>query len=253
MEVHHPPDLHHQPKPWKEYFVEFIMIFLAVTLGFFAESLREYRSDRAKEKEYVISFLKNLAQDTSDLNYFISENKKKVNGLDTLGDVITRYLDNAEFYEQNFDNLYFDSVYQYCSLYIGLKYIFQSSNATMVQLKNSGEFRLIQTGHAGDSIAVYDVINERTQLNSNIYMDLSTQLFDTWARCLDLSYLTRNRSFLYVPRSAIIAGPDGMKYFYNKTIQCAATIDSYATTHLKRQLECARRLIAYLKKVYNIS
>ncbi len=31
MEVHHHPDLHHKPKKWKEYFLEFLMIFLAVT------------------------------------------------------------------------------------------------------------------------------------------------------------------------------------------------------------------------------
>ena len=32
MEVHHHPDLHHKPKKWKEYFLEFLMIFLAVTM-----------------------------------------------------------------------------------------------------------------------------------------------------------------------------------------------------------------------------
>ena len=36
MEVHHHPDNHHNSKKWKEYFSEFLMIFLAVTLGFFA-------------------------------------------------------------------------------------------------------------------------------------------------------------------------------------------------------------------------
>ncbi len=34
------------------------MIFLAVTLGFFAESLREHVSDNSKEKEYITSFKK---------------------------------------------------------------------------------------------------------------------------------------------------------------------------------------------------
>ena len=45
MEVFHHPDLHHNKKQWKEYIIEFLMIFLAVTLGFFAENLREYISD----------------------------------------------------------------------------------------------------------------------------------------------------------------------------------------------------------------
>jgi len=33
MEVHHHPDLHHKKKNFKEYFLEFLMIFLAVTLN----------------------------------------------------------------------------------------------------------------------------------------------------------------------------------------------------------------------------
>jgi hypothetical protein len=40
-------------KHFKEYFPEFLMIFLAVTMGFFAESYREHLSDKTKEKEYM--------------------------------------------------------------------------------------------------------------------------------------------------------------------------------------------------------
>ena len=42
MEVHHHPDVHHKRKKIKEYFLEFLMIFLAVTMGFFAESFPEH-------------------------------------------------------------------------------------------------------------------------------------------------------------------------------------------------------------------
>jgi hypothetical protein len=43
MEVHHHPHLPHgEKKKFKEYFLEFLMIFLAVTLGFFAENVREH-------------------------------------------------------------------------------------------------------------------------------------------------------------------------------------------------------------------
>jgi hypothetical protein len=34
MEVHHHPNLHHEKKPWKEYILEGLMIFFAVTMGF---------------------------------------------------------------------------------------------------------------------------------------------------------------------------------------------------------------------------
>jgi hypothetical protein len=63
MEVHHHP--HVEKKNFKEYFLEFIMIFLAVTLGFFAEGLREHISDKGKEKEYLSSMVNELKYDTA--------------------------------------------------------------------------------------------------------------------------------------------------------------------------------------------
>jgi hypothetical protein len=59
IEVHHHPDVHHKRKKIKEYFLEFLMIFLAVTMGFFAESLRKHVNENSKENEYINSFSNN--------------------------------------------------------------------------------------------------------------------------------------------------------------------------------------------------
>jgi hypothetical protein len=72
MEVHHHPDLHHRKKRWKEYFLEFLMIFLAVTLGFFAESIRESISDRSKENEYIVSIIEDMKKDSAALTQYIN-------------------------------------------------------------------------------------------------------------------------------------------------------------------------------------
>jgi len=72
MEVHHHPQLHHKPKPWKEYFLEFIMIFIAVTLGFFAESYREHLVNKGKEKEIITALYNDLKSDTANLNIIIN-------------------------------------------------------------------------------------------------------------------------------------------------------------------------------------
>jgi hypothetical protein len=53
MEVHHHPDPNHKRKNFREYFLEFLMIFLAVTLGFFAENLREHFAYSNKQKIYI--------------------------------------------------------------------------------------------------------------------------------------------------------------------------------------------------------
>jgi len=56
---------HHKPKKWKEYFLEYLMIVLAVKTGFFAESLREHLSDKSKEHEYLTSLAAELKYDTA--------------------------------------------------------------------------------------------------------------------------------------------------------------------------------------------
>jgi len=72
MEVHHHPKLHHNHKPWKEYFLEFIMIFIAVTLGFFAEGFREHLVNKGKEKEIIGALYNDLKSDTANLNIIIN-------------------------------------------------------------------------------------------------------------------------------------------------------------------------------------
>ena len=107
MEVHHHPDLHHRKKHWKEYFLEFLMIFLAVTLGFFAESYREHLGDRSKEKEYMHSMVTDLQKDVAGMNKQILALNYQVNGHNTLEYMLENPLNNAEYYRK----LYY---YEYC-------------------------------------------------------------------------------------------------------------------------------------------
>ena len=65
MEVHYIPNV--ERKGFKEYFLEFLMIFLAVTLGFFAENIRERFVERAQEKEYIRSLYDDLGHDENAL------------------------------------------------------------------------------------------------------------------------------------------------------------------------------------------
>jgi hypothetical protein len=83
MEVHHHPDPHHKTKKFKEYFLEFLMIFLAESLGFIAENLREHISDRSKEGEYIEAFIRNLQDDTTRLKYVIARDSEQINGIDS--------------------------------------------------------------------------------------------------------------------------------------------------------------------------
>src|SRR5579885_3188946 len=66
MEVHHHPKV--EKKNFKEYFLEFIMIFLAVTLGFFAENVRESFANKEKEHHYIQNLIADLHSDINKLD-----------------------------------------------------------------------------------------------------------------------------------------------------------------------------------------
>lgn len=63
MEVDHPHHPTHKKK-WSEYIIEFIMLFAAVTLGFFAENVRDYKTMIERKDQNLFSILQDLKQDS---------------------------------------------------------------------------------------------------------------------------------------------------------------------------------------------
>ena len=68
MEVHHHPQLEHNPKPWKEYLLEGFMIFIAVMMGFIAENIREDITNNEHVKQLTTQLMRDLKTDTLQLN-----------------------------------------------------------------------------------------------------------------------------------------------------------------------------------------
>ncbi|HZX59382.1 MAG TPA: hypothetical protein VFE54_11675 [Mucilaginibacter sp.] len=68
MEVHHHPQLDHNPKPWKEYLLEGFMIFIAVMMGFIAENIREDITNNEHVKQLTTQLMRDLKTDTMQLN-----------------------------------------------------------------------------------------------------------------------------------------------------------------------------------------
>jgi len=66
MEVHH--HAHTPGKKWTHYFWEFLMLFLAVTLGFFVENQREHYIEHVRAKEFSKTLVKDLQSDTAAIH-----------------------------------------------------------------------------------------------------------------------------------------------------------------------------------------
>lgn len=159
MEVHHHPDIHHKPKKWKEYFLEFLMIFLAVTMGFFAESLREHFTEKKKEKQLILSLQKDLIKDTVTLNKLINI---YIPAHNDWVDSFNLYVDSLPLKgnERKFSLGIFNA--SYWNLY-------QPPEISMYLLKNSGSFNLIENEKVKAAILDYNgMINNYTKYSDFI-------------------------------------------------------------------------------------
>jgi hypothetical protein len=244
VEVHHHPNV--ERKNLKEYFLEFLMIFLAVSMGFFAENLQEKIADNGKEKEYMQSLVQNLKDDTAAINATINENEMKLNNLKdimaisfkNLADPATRKL-----------------LYKTCS-YIGFYSVFKSNDATMQQLKNSGGLRLIRKKHVADSIAAYDnmvkiilAAEEFYDNSTNLAINAAHQLLD-YSVYYDSTYFT-NDSFTNKPLPLVTSDPEKIKLLFNSVDFEIGANQNYIT-NIKQRLPFIKRLIEYLKKEYHL-
>ena len=131
MEVHHHPDLHHKPKKWKEYFLEFLMIFLAVTLGFFAEQIRERHVEKERLHNYFGSMVLDIESNLTGLDSAIRENSKMVLKYDS---IVKSFLNSGNIFNRTAFAQNMGAIW-----YRG----FINRNETFEQMKSSGSLRYI--------------------------------------------------------------------------------------------------------------
>jgi hypothetical protein len=136
MEVHHHPDLHHKPKPWKEYLLEGFMIFMAVFMGFIAENIREYIVEKNRAKEYMKEMVHNLQFDTLRCALNSQTNVKLVKGIDSFRTELKRAIAG----NINSNQLYYFYVKYGNGNNMGHA-VFNTSAIT--ELRSSGSLRLI--------------------------------------------------------------------------------------------------------------
>jgi hypothetical protein len=90
MEVHHPHHPTHKKK-WAEYIIEFVMLFAAVTLGFFAENVREHQLIEHRTHQNLQSVILDLKKDSVLIQDRIKEYKNASIYLHKLNDVFVEY------------------------------------------------------------------------------------------------------------------------------------------------------------------
>ena len=140
MEVHHHS---HHPKKWKEYLTEFLMLFLAVSLGFFAENLREHQVEKHREISYLKNVHEDLQLDIKNIENVMNQNTVRLHAMDTLFQAI------------NNNTITNEDVYYYIRN-LALRATFESSHVGLDQIKSAGGLRMIKNPEIIAGIQEYE-------------------------------------------------------------------------------------------------
>lgn len=165
MEVHHHAHHDHGKKTWKSYFWEFFMLFLAVFCGFLAELQLEHYIENQREKKYVSHLMQDLSKDSANLIKFMDDTRIRNGRIDSILQIL---INNESATRGN--ELYFHA------RRIVRAPLYSASDASILQLKYSGNFRLIQDANIVKQIGSYE--NQSKEMN---------YVFEEW-RAVNTSY-----------------------------------------------------------------
>jgi hypothetical protein len=244
MEVHHHGHVH-ENKKWKEYFFQFLMLFLAVFLGFLAEYQLEHVVENNREEQYIKSFIEDLKADTTKINRILELSTEQQNNFDSLMGTLKA----PGFSESP------DKAENYIGHIFGL-YLFNHTDRTLQQLKNSGGLRLIRNQQASDSIMQYDaMVKKVSEQAMDLYnanqasTRLALQIFDANSP----TNLSINRSLVPRPEKLRLISEDRVKIdeLFNQVVSFKIGSMIYCD-YLRALNKYAARQINFLKEAYDL-
>lgn len=177
MEVHkHPHHVTHKKK-WGEYLLEFIMLFLAVFLGFLAENYREHQVEKERGRQYLESFYQDLRTDTGRISFHTSFDENKIRSLDNLSGCFHAITKNEQDASCLLDIIKNTAINR----------PFKKTERTLNQLFNAGGFRLLPTEDA-DSIILYQKEYENFQdFQSTVFQDVQNNIRNSFDKLINFN------------------------------------------------------------------
>jgi hypothetical protein len=179
MEVHHHP--HVEKKGFKEYFLEFLMIFLAVTMGFFAENIREHFSEQKAVRQYLQTFSQELVRNQKILKNEKTFLTEQLPFIDSLGNIFYEERENVDLNKTI--SLFHSTIHIYTP---GIE------TAAYQQMVNAGGLKAIDNSALKDSLALYIDQIEKYKAFNQYLTNQTTGTFSEMAKIIDVREVFKN-------------------------------------------------------------
>jgi hypothetical protein len=173
MEVHHHGHIEHNTL-WKQYLSQFSMLFLAVFCGTLAEYYLDHNLENEKEEQYAVSMIQDLDEDLVNINIDLKNKTDRIHNADSLTALVFSGDKNSNA------KIYY--LARKISV-LGKSYIM--TDGTLMELKSSGNLRLIKSKALVDSIQSYYNVYQQFQKSQvfameelNYYREQMIQVFD---------------------------------------------------------------------------
>jgi hypothetical protein len=161
MEVHHHPEV--EKKGFKEYLLEGLMIFLAVMMGFFAETLRENISESSHAKELAKSLYKEVYADSVAMQAKLKLRFKKEEQMAYFRQYVS---------DSSLTNLSpgFYPAFEW-SYVLTTSNLFEPNDGILNQLRNSGSLRYLKGNEVQEEISKMNVVIATVRDRNNQEME----------------------------------------------------------------------------------
>jgi len=251
MEVHHHSHHEHGKRNWKSYFWEFLMLFLAVSLGAYVENFRESNLHKKEVKAHINSLVSDLQTDILVFESAIERNNYSAQMADSLVELLHSDITNTP------------AIYvaaRTVTANLGYNY---ANSKSFDQMKSSGLLRYIKPKDLLDSIGSYYVSfqwmtnqTELLRLKLDEIHKKNALLFDSYVfqqmMNTGLENGSNRRTIINEPSvkpallstSATDINTVSLNYhYYSSTIK-------FFINRSREQTDRAKRLVEFIKKEY---
>ena len=250
-------DLHKAPSHgWKHYLFEFLMLFLAVTLGSFVENQREHYVEQERANEFANSLVQDLQNDTTAINV----HKKAAGIFVSIADSLLR-LSKSRLEGRNAAEFSFYTRFMYWTVPIIW------NRATFEQIKNSGSLRYFKNYKLLEKLMKYNVLvndiqseSDNNQIRGNMLLNQINDIIDPVIHhdlsrymLLDLDTMSgaTKENFFSAKVEPLENKRNQIKEMLNMIIVQQRNL-RFNNASLQQTKELANELIIDLKKEYHI-